>query len=64
MIFKVIWYLVDLAQFDHTNPVVPNLFWVKEHLRPGKVLAEHYIPNKTLAEHYLPNKTLTEHLSQ
>jgi hypothetical protein len=53
--------------------VVPNLFWVAEHLRPGKFLAEHFIPKKSLTEHLRPknllfcmnfniSKNLAEHL--
>jgi hypothetical protein len=38
------------------NPVVPNLFWVAEHLRPGKVLAEHFRPKKSLTEHLSPKQ--------
>ncbi len=54
-------------------PVVPNLFWLIEHLSPGKVLAEHFRPKKTLTEHLNPkilhfcmnfkvSKNLVEHL--
>ncbi len=56
-----------------TRPVVPNLFWLVEHLSPGKVLAEHFRPKKPLTEHLNPkilhfymnfkvSKNLAEHL--
>ncbi len=53
--------------------MVPNLFWLVEHLSPGKVLAEHFRPKKPLTEHLNPkilhfymnfkvSKNLSEHL--
>jgi hypothetical protein len=56
-----------------TKAVAPNLFWLVEHLSPGKVLAEHFRPKKPLLEHLNPkilhfcmnfkvSKNLTEHL--
>jgi len=55
------------------NPVVPNLFWLVEHLSTGKVLVEHFRCKKPLTEHLNPkilhfcmnfkvSKNLTEHL--